>query len=93
MALSLPTGTRYAIFTTEAAPKPNKKTGKLPTEEELVQMGQRVRPVMNDILGGKGLVEVAEGWVYVTKLKGPLEDGWQKKVKEFEARLSGSVAG
>ena len=92
-ALSLPPGTRYAIFTTEAAPKLNKKTGKMPTEEELVQMGQRVRPVMTEILEAKGLVEVAEDKVYVTKLKGPLEDGWQKKVEDFAARLSGSVAG
>jgi menaquinone-dependent protoporphyrinogen IX oxidase len=92
-ALSLPTGTRYAILTTEAAPKLNKKTGKMPTEEELVQMGQRVRPVMTEILEAKGLVEVAEDKVNVTKLKGPLEDGWQKKVEDFAARLSGSVAG
>jgi menaquinone-dependent protoporphyrinogen IX oxidase len=77
-ALSLPAGTRYAVFTTEAAPKLNKKTGKMPTEEELVQMGQRVRPVMNEILEGKGLVEVAEDKVYVTKLKGPLEDGGRR---------------
>jgi hypothetical protein len=87
-ALSLPAGTRYAIFTTEAAPKANKKTGKMPTEEELVQMGQRVRPVMNEILEGKGLVEVAEGNVYVTKLKGPLERGWKDKVESFATSLS-----
>lgn len=92
-ALSLPSGTRYAVLTTEAAPKLNKKTGKMPTEEELVQMGQRVRPVMTEILEAKGLVEVAEDKVYVTKLKGPLEDGWQRKVEEFANRLSGSVAG
>jgi menaquinone-dependent protoporphyrinogen IX oxidase len=91
-ALNLPAGTRYAILTTEAAPKLNKKTGKLPTEEELVLTGQRVRPVMNEILEGKGLVEVAEEKVYVTKLKGPLEDVWQKKVEAFAGRLFGSDA-
>jgi hypothetical protein len=90
-ALSLPAGTRYALLTTEAAPKPNKRTGRMPTEEELVQMGQRVRPVMNEILESKGLVEVAEDKVYVTKLKGPLEDGWRRKVDGFASRLlSGS---
>lgn len=87
-ALSLPAGTRYAILTTEAAPKLNKKTGRMPTEEELVQMGQRVRPIMNQILKGKGLVEVAEEKLYVTKLKGPLENGWQKKVAAFAARVT-----
>jgi menaquinone-dependent protoporphyrinogen IX oxidase len=48
-ALSLPTGTPYAVLTTEAAPRLIKKTGQMPTEEELLQMGQRVRPVMNEI--------------------------------------------
>jgi len=94
-ALRLPAGTRYAVLTTEAAPKLNKKTGRIPTEAELVQMGQRVRPVMNEILERKGLVEVAEEKVYVTKLKGPLEDGWQEKVEAFAAGLprgSGSQA-
>jgi len=33
--VKLPTGTSYAILTTEAAPKPDKKTGRMPTEEEL----------------------------------------------------------
>jgi hypothetical protein len=88
-ALSLPAGTRYALLTTEAAPKVNKQTGRMPTEEELIQMGQRVRPVMNEILESKGLVEVAEEKLYVTKLKGPLEDGWQEKVGAFAARLRG----
>jgi multimeric flavodoxin WrbA len=88
-ALSLPAGTQYAVLTTEAAPKMNKKTGRMPTEEELVHMGQRVRPVMNEILEGKGLVEVAEDKLYVTKLKGPLEEGWQRKVESFAASLPG----
>jgi hypothetical protein len=59
----------------------------MPTEEELIQMGQRVRPVMNEILENKGLVEVAEEKLYVTKLKGPLEDGWQETVEALAARL------
>ncbi len=88
-ALSLPAGTRYALLTTEAAPKVNKKTGRMPTEDELIQRGQRVRPVMNEILESKGLVEVAEEKLYVTKLKGPLEDGWRDKVEAFAARLRG----
>jgi hypothetical protein len=86
-ALSLPAATRYALLTTEAAPKRNKKTGRMPTEEELIQMGQRIRPIMREILDSKGLVEVAEEKVYVTKLKGPLEEGWQGKVEALATRL------
>lgn len=88
--VSLPAGTSYAILTTEAAPKPDKKTGRVPTEEELSKW-QRVRPIMNEILQGKRLVEVAEGKVLVTGLKGPLEDGWQEKVKAFVTRIAASA--
>ena len=86
----LPAGTRYALLTTEGAPRPDKKTGRMPTEEESARW-QKVRPTMNDILQGKGLVEVAEDKVYVTGMKGPLEDGWQRKVDGFADRLQGAV--
>ena len=95
--VQLPAGTRYAILTTEMAPKPNKKTGRMPTEEELAKW-QRVRSIMNEILQGKGLINVAEDKVHVTGLKGPLEEGWQKKVEAFATRIlatpdaEGSVA-
>ncbi len=82
----LPAGTKYAVLTTEAAPKPDKKSGRMPTEEELAKW-QRVRPIMNEILQGKDLVKVAEDKVFVTGLKGPLEDGWHQKVEAFVARL------
>jgi hypothetical protein len=84
--LRLPAGTKYAILTTEMAPQPDKKTGRIPTEEELAKW-QRVRPIMNEILQGAGLVKVAEDKVHVTWLKGPLEEGWQKKVEAFAARI------
>jgi menaquinone-dependent protoporphyrinogen IX oxidase len=58
--VALPAGTPYAILTTEAAPKPDRKTGQMPTEEELAKY-QHVRPIMNEILQGKGLVKVARG--------------------------------
>lgn len=80
--LSLPAGTRYAILTTEAAPRPDRKTGRVPSDEELART-QRVRPTMNKILEAKGLVKVAEDKVFVTGLKGPLEDGWRDKVGAF----------
>ena len=84
--LRLPAGTKYAILTTEMAPQPDKKTGRIPTEEELARW-QRVRPIMNEFLQGAGLVKVAEDKVLVTGLKGPLEEGWQKKVEAFAARI------
>lgn len=45
----LPAGTRYAILATAAAPQPDKKTGRVPTEEEMARW-QRVIPIMNEIL-------------------------------------------
>jgi menaquinone-dependent protoporphyrinogen IX oxidase len=84
--VTLPAGTDYAVLTTEAAPKPDRKTGRVPTEEELARW-QRVRPIMNEILQGKGLVKVAEDKILVTGIKGPLEDGWQAKVAAFAGRL------
>ena len=84
--VQLPTGTRYAILTTEMAPKLDRKTGRMPTEEEICKY-QKVRPVMNELLEGKGLVGVAEDKVYVTAIHGPLEDGWQRKVEAFAARI------
>lgn len=84
--VSLPAGTKYALLTTEAAPRPDKHTGKMPTENELAKY-QRVRPIMNEILGGKGLVRIAEEKVYVTGLKGPLEQDWEEKVAAFVAQI------
>jgi menaquinone-dependent protoporphyrinogen IX oxidase len=89
--VQLPAGTSYAILTTEMSPTPDKATGQMPTEEEIAKW-QRVRPIMNEILQGKGLVEVAEEKVYVTGLKGPLEDGWQHKVAAFAATVASEVA-
>lgn len=82
----LPAGTKYAILTTEGAPRPDKKTGQMPTEEELARW-QRVRPIMNGILEVKGLVKVAEDKVFVTGMKGPLEEGWERKVEAFAAQI------
>jgi menaquinone-dependent protoporphyrinogen IX oxidase len=84
--LRLPAGTRYALLTTEMAPRPDKKTGRMPTEEEICRY-QRVRPIMHELLQGKGLVAVDEDKVYVTEIKGPLEEGWQRTVEAFAGRL------
>lgn len=72
--VQLPPGTKCAIITTEVAPQPNKKTGKMPTDEEIARW-QRVTPIMNELLQKKGLTKVAEAKVLVTGIKGPLEDG------------------
>lgn len=84
----LPQGTRYAILTTESPPSPDKKTGRMPTDEEFAKY-ERVRPIMNDLLQAKGMRKVAEGNVLVNPntLKGPLEEGWQKKVEAFADQI------
>lgn len=51
--VELPAGLPYAILTAELAPQPDKKTGRVPTEQKMAKW-QRVRPVMNEILLGKG---------------------------------------
>jgi len=84
--VALPPGTRYALLTTEMTPRPDKETGRTPTEEELART-QRVRPLMNEMLEGKGMVKVAEERILVTDIKGPLEEGWEQKVAEFASRL------
>ena len=58
----------------------------MPTDEEMARW-QRVIPIMNELLQEKGLVKAAEGKVLVSGLKGPLEEGWQKKVEAFVARI------
>ena len=64
----------------------------MPSEEELAKW-QRVIPVMKQALQGEGLVEVAEDKVFVTGLRGPLEEGWQDKVDGFVTRILTSVDG
>jgi hypothetical protein len=85
-------GTRYALLTTEMAPRPDKKTGRMPTEEEISRV-QHVRPIMNELLQRAGLVEVAEERVFVTGLKGPLEEEWPRKVAAFAGLIAQHRAG
>lgn len=81
-SINLPAGTPYAVLTTEPAPKPDKKTGRIEPDK-----WQRVLPIMNELLEGKGLEKVADCQVYVTGLKGPLEADWQKKVEAIVSRI------
>ena len=84
--LRLPAGTRYALLTTEMAPRPDRKTGRMPTEEEICRF-QRARPIMHELLRAEGLTAVAEEKVYVTDIKGPLEAGWEQKVATYADRI------
>ena len=77
---NLPPAAKYAILTTE-----------MPTPEERSKW-RRVIPIMSRILQEKGLVEVAQGTILVTGIKGPLEEGWQKKVEAFVSQISSSPA-
>jgi flavodoxin len=84
--VSLDPGTPYAILTTQGAPKPDPKTGSMPSQEEQDRW-ERVIPIMNELLEAKGLTKAAEGAVLVTGLKGPLEEGWQDKVAAFADQI------
>ncbi len=80
----LPSGTKYAIFATHGDAVPNKKTGLMPTEEEL-DRSRKTIPVLVEILAEKGMVKVAERIFLVSgeTLKGSLKEGWQGNVEEF----------
>lgn len=78
-------GAKYALIATHLAVRPDKKTGKMPTEEETAKW-QRTLPVMSELLEGKG-TKVSEEKIYVKDMKGPLEDDWEKKVSSLADRF------
>jgi len=79
-------GTKYAVMVTELCPKPDSSIERIPSEGETGKC-QRVIPIMNKMLQEKGLVKVAEDKIFVTGIKGPLENGWQKEVEAFISRI------
>ncbi|HEY3421469.1 MAG TPA: flavodoxin family protein [Methanomassiliicoccales archaeon] len=81
-------GARYAVFGTFGATIPDKKTGRMPSEEEMEKL-RRTIPMLDEQLSGKGMVKVAEMKAFVNPetLKGPLEEGWQKRVEAFVAQI------
>lgn len=89
--VDLPAGTKYALLATELAARPDKRTGRMPSDEELAEWHRTV-PIMNEVLRAKGLVEVADDRVLVTDVKGPLEEGWESKVAAFVGRLTAEAA-
>jgi len=50
---------------------------------------QRILPIMNEMLQLKGLHNVVNEKIYVTGLKGPLEEGWEEKVQDVVECLAG----
>jgi len=80
----LPPGTKYAIFATHADQIPDKKTGTIPSEEELGRLRKTI-PDLDEILKAKQLVKVAEQVFQVSPdtMRGPLKEGWRDKAKEL----------
>ncbi len=89
--VSFPPGTKYAIFATHSDALPNKKTGQMPTEDELSRSRKTI-PILDEILREKGLVKVADKVFLVSaeEMKGHLKDGWQGKVEEFATAILNS---
>jgi len=77
-----PQGAKYALIATHGAAIPNKKTGLMPTIEEM-EKWQRTLSIMEENLSQKGMVKIADLKVYVLDFKGPLEEGWESKVAAF----------
>jgi flavodoxin len=88
--LDLESGTKYAVFGTFGATIPDRKTGKMPPAEEMEKLRQTI-PMIDEQLMAKGMVKVAEMKAFVNPhtVKGPLEEGWQKRVETFVAQILG----
>ena len=85
---ALPSGSKYAIFATNGNAVPDKKTGQMPSDEEINRM-RRTIPIMEEILKEKGMVKIADMTFLVSaeEMKGHLIEGWQEKVVEFAAKI------
>jgi menaquinone-dependent protoporphyrinogen IX oxidase len=86
--VTLQEGTKYALIATHGEPVPNKKTGKMPSQEEIDKYQQNI-PMMEALLNEKGAVKMADLKVFVSSegMRGPLVEGWENKVEEFAAKL------
>lgn len=84
--VSLPSGTKYAVLVTELRPK-GSGSEPAPAGDENGKC-QQVIPFINQALQKKGLVRIAEGKVFVTGLKGPLEEGWHERVAAYASQIS-----
>jgi menaquinone-dependent protoporphyrinogen IX oxidase len=79
---------KYALIATHGEPRPNKKTGQMPTPEEIERYQGTLR-TMSELLAGKG-TKVAEMKLYVSSesMSGPLLEGWEKKVERFADEIT-----
>ena len=84
--LALPAETPYAVLTTEMAPRPDRETGAVPSDE-VAERTNRVLPLLITALDAKGFSRVAAGRVYVSGLTGPLEPAWREKAARFAEAL------
>ncbi len=77
-------GARYALFATHGEILPNKKTGIMPSEEEISRMRKTI-PTLDEMLMEKGLTKTADMIFLISaeEMKGHLLEGWQSKVEEF----------
>jgi flavodoxin len=89
---SLPPGSRYAVFATHTDGAPDKKTGRLPTQEEL-DRERRTIPELDQLLKDKGLIKVTDKVFPVTGdvMKGTLREGWKINVDEFAYAILGAI--
>lgn len=97
---ALAPGTRYAVFATHTDAVPDKKTGRMPTPEELKARRMNV-PTLMAILQDKGLVKVADTVFDVDveekkgsfkeTMAGRLREGWQERAEEFANAILGAA--
>ncbi len=86
--IRLPVGTKYATFATHGEVVPNKKTGQMPSEEEVNRMRGTIT-AMDEILNDLEMVKIADKIFLVSaeEMKGHLIEGWQEKVVAFAAEI------
>jgi flavodoxin len=85
----IPSGAKYAVFATHSQVLPNKRTGLMPSQEEIAQM-RRTIPVMDEILKEKGMAKIADRIFEVSadEMKGHLLEGWKEGAVAFAAQIS-----
>ena len=88
---AIPPGSRYAVFATHGEAVRDKKTGRVPTDEEIARL-RRTIPIMDEMLAEKGLVKVADAIFLVSadQMKGRLIEDWQERARDFATAVLGS---
>jgi len=84
--INMPPGAKYVLIATHIVARPDKKTGKIPTPEEMAKW-RRTIPVLDEIAREKG-TKIAEEKIFVMDMTGPLEEEWEKKVEALAEKIS-----